>query len=89
MKLKALLTLLKSKHFILISVSRNDIAAEQFTTKNNSMSANIIFSTILLRLYEEKKQEIETAAADAGQVRNLEAVRDAVKALEATEYGGN
>lgn len=84
-KLKAILTILNSRKFILVSVDKGNLKTHGQEWGDEELSVNILVSTMLLRIHEEITQRINDQAAEAGQLRNLEAVRDAVKALEMTD----
>ena len=88
MKLKAILAILRSRKFVLVAVDKRSLKVTGLEAGSKELSVNILASSMLLKMYEETKTKVEEQAAEAGQLRNLEAIRDAVKALEESSDGG-
>lgn len=84
-KFRALFRIIKSRKFVLLSVPRDSLTIDVINSGSKELSSNILIMTKLLMLYENIKQEVTDQAAEAGQVRNLQSIIEAVKALEVSE----
>ena len=84
-KFTAIRRLITSRKFILLTVPKDSLLIKVDKGGSEELSANILIMTKILSIYEETKQTVTDQAADAGQLRNLQAITEAVKALESSE----
>lgn len=87
-KFTAIRRLISSRKFVLLTVPKDSLLIDVTKGGSEELSANILIMTKILSIYEETKQKVTDQAADAGQLRNLEAITEAVKALESSDDVG-
>lgn len=84
-KFTAIRRLITSRKFVLLTVPKSGLLLDVTKGGSEELSANILIMTKILSIYEETKQTVTEQAADAGQLRNLQAITEAVRALESSD----